>query len=77
MAGVENDNYISPGRRLLRSGVSNGYGQGLSVRDHFASCALQGLLAGGKDEDWLVSSVVGSAYQYADEMLKQRENKEN
>jgi hypothetical protein len=53
---------------------SAGTSQGITLRDHFAGLAMQGLVAGsfalgkGYDEDVLAQS----AYAMADEMLKAR-----
>lgn len=72
----KNDNYVNAGERYSQSGVTIGRGHGLSVRDHFAASALQGILASVHDPLWLPNRVVETAYKYADEMLEQREKGE-
>lgn len=44
--------------------------QGMTLRDYFAAKAMQGMLAGGRTG---ADYVAGLAYQYADSMLKARE----
>ena len=45
----------------------------LTLRDHFASVALQGFLANQKfDDDWYRNFAVPSAYRMADRMLEER-----
>ena len=43
---------------------------GMTLRDYFAAKAMQGMLADGRTGDEYVSNL---AYQYADAMLKARE----
>lgn len=47
---------------------------GMTLRDYFAAKAMQGFLICYVDHpNWTRESVVGSAYQYADAMMKERE----
>jgi hypothetical protein len=45
----------------------------LTLRDHFAALAMQGLLAADIDFDWSCQDIAEVAYKQADEMLKERE----
>lgn len=46
---------------------------GMSLRDYFATAALQGILLRWKEQGYDREGAVHEAYQYADAMLKQRE----
>ncbi|WP_407498834.1 hypothetical protein [Elizabethkingia anophelis] len=49
---------------------------GLSKREYFAGLAMQGILASDNSGAWLKpQDVAGKSIQYADELLKQLENK--
>jgi hypothetical protein len=63
----------------LESKYHEGYMDGkafkdrLTIRDHFAGLAMQGLIAGGKGEKWWVEKdFAWNAYRQADAMLKER-----
>ena len=48
---------------------SNGYNEGMTLRDYFAAKAMQALI----DNDGLFSDIPTQAYELADAMLKARE----
>lgn len=53
-----------------------GYWDGMTLRDYFAGRALQGMIAGlyaGPNSGWTVEGTVVAAFEYADAMLKARE----
>ena len=57
--------------------------EGMELRDYFAAKALQGLLANPKLQEQIVKTggafggwIQDSAYGWADEMMKARENQE-
>ncbi len=61
--------------RVFPPSISNGgrEHEGMSLRDHFASLAMQGICAnGGAWGDMHISEITTSAYKLADAMLKQR-----
>lgn len=47
--------------------------RGMSLRDYFASLAMQGMLADGEHKEGGWKRVVDAAYAYADAMLEARE----
>ena len=47
---------------------------GMSLRDHFAGLALQGLLANSDALNGLYSTFAEAAYKYADAMLRERKS---
>ena len=50
--------------------------EGMTLRDYFAASALQGLIAGcyaGNNSGFTVDGNVFAAYEYADAMMKARE----
>lgn len=44
----------------------------LSVRDYFASCALQGMIVADAHDKTTAESLASEAYEIADAMLKER-----
>lgn len=50
--------------------------QGMTLRDWFAGQALAAFLSSDADEEWNPENASIVAYEYADAMLKQREEKE-
>ena len=47
---------------------------GMTLRDYFAAQALQALIIReGKDHSGVINEITITAYQYADDMLKERE----
>ena len=54
------------------SNPSTIYDTGMTLRDYFAAKALQALIIReGKDTDF-INEITTTAYQYADDMLKER-----
>ncbi len=50
----------------------NGEG-GMELRDYFAAQALQALIIReGKDHNGIINEITTTAYQYADDMMKER-----
>ena len=46
---------------------------GMELRDYFASQALQALIIReGKDHSGIINEITTTAYQYADDMMKER-----
>ena len=52
---------------------SNGYNEGMTLRDYMAAKAMQGLYAKGNFPTGIMFDTAKEAYQIADEMLKARE----
>ena len=54
----------------------NHHGQklmGMTLRDYFAAQALQALIIReGKDHSGIINEITTTAYQYADDMMKER-----
>ena len=47
--------------------------QGMTLRDYFAAQALQALIIReGKDHSGIINEITTTAYQYADDMIKER-----
>jgi hypothetical protein len=47
---------------------------GMTLRDYFAAKALQALIIReGKDHSGVINEITTTAYQYADDMLKERD----
>jgi hypothetical protein len=46
---------------------------GMTLRDYFASKAMQGICASGPTHEWTNSRLAAEAYDLADAMLKARE----
>lgn len=47
--------------------------RGMSLRDYFAAQALQALIIReGKDHSGIINEITTTAYQYADDMMKER-----
>ena len=47
---------------------------GMTLRDYFAAQALQALIIReGKDHSGIINEITTTAYQYADDMMKERE----
>ena len=46
---------------------------GMDLRDYFAAMALQALIIReGKDHSGIINEITTTAYQYADDMMKER-----
>lgn len=82
---IPDDINAFPSRSTGVGGESCNESHGMSLRDYFATAALQGLLANNEptpsDEEIAESGTksvaeffAGSAYMYADEMMKARKN---
>ena len=56
----------------LREGLREDLREGISLRDHFASLAMQGLLAADVRVVWDNESIADLAYDQADAMLERR-----
>jgi hypothetical protein len=53
--------------------ISIANSQGMTLRDYFAAHALQALIIReGKDHSGVINEITTTAYQYADDMLKER-----
>ena len=64
-------------REELREDLREDLREGISLRDHFAGLAMQGTLSADIEGEWhIYSYLVNHAYQIADAMLKERENKD-
>jgi hypothetical protein len=48
----------------------------ISLRDHFAGLAMQGILANAKDLYWDYEKLALTSYEQADAMLKEREKRD-
>ena len=47
--------------------------EGMALRDYFAAQALQALIIReGKDHSGVINEITTTAYQYADDMMKER-----
>jgi hypothetical protein len=47
--------------------------EGMTLRDYFAAQALQALIIReGKDHSGIINEITTTAYQYADDMMKER-----
>ena len=47
--------------------------EGMSLRDYFAAQALQAIIIReGKDHSGVINEITTTAYQYADDMMKER-----
>ncbi len=46
--------------------------QGMTLRDHFAGLAMQGLLSADINNKWSEDDIAMSAYEQADAMLRER-----
>lgn len=46
---------------------------GMSLRDYFATKAMQGICASGPSNEWTDDRIADNAYRLADAMLKVRE----
>ena len=65
--------FPSPGV-VMTDGRQQGAYEGMTLRDYFASAALQGMLAATPEAGRIATSEL--AYLYADAMLKERERGE-
>lgn len=52
---------------------NDGVEHGMTLRDYFAAAALQGLIV--NNPDWTMRGYADAAYQHADAMLKERNDK--
>ena len=59
----------------MSKGLREGLREGISLRDHFAGLAMQGVLAMDDDIDFKYISSV--AYNMADAMLAEREKRDD
>jgi len=50
--------------------------EGISLRDHFAGLAMQGILANAKDLYWDYEKLALTSYEQADAMLAERDKKD-
>ena len=49
--------------------------EGMTLRDYFAAQALQALIIReGKDHSGIINEITTTAYQYADDMMKERQS---
>lgn len=49
------------------------YKSGMTLRDYFAAKAMQALIIReGKDHSGIINEITTTAYQYADDMMKER-----
>lgn len=60
------------------SGVTSKHGKsplhtGMTLRDHFAGLAMQGLIVADREHDWDIELNATDAYRQADAMLVERE----
>jgi hypothetical protein len=52
----------------------NEYSDGVTLRDYFAAQALQALIIReGKECSGVINEITTTAYQYADDMMKERQ----
>ena len=56
----------------LREDIREDIREGISLRDHFAGMAMQGLLSSDKDAKWDEDDIALIAYGQADAMLAER-----
>ena len=59
----------------LLEGLREDLREGISLRDHFAGLAMQGLLSSDINTKWDEDDIALIAYGQADAMLKRREKK--
>jgi len=59
----------------LREDMREDIREGISLRDHFAGMAMQGLLSSDKDAKWAEDDIALIAYGQADSMLERRGKK--
>ena len=55
--------------------VHGGFAKDMTLRDHFAGLAMQGICASGPTADWSNNRLATEAYELADAMLAAREAK--
>lgn len=72
-ANLERDNYVHPGKRVSKSGVNIGFGQGMSLRDYFAGQVLAG---DGIGDGMTLKEAAEFCYKMADAMLEEREQRD-
>lgn len=56
----------------INKGTINNFNFGVSLRDHFAGLAMQGILANHYSSGITFQTIVKDAYEVADLMLEQR-----
>jgi len=61
------------GERNTPDGAAYVWNEGMSLRDHFAGLAMQGMIASAIDDWGYREELCEEAYKYADAMLKARE----
>jgi hypothetical protein len=59
----------------LREDLREDIREGISLRDHFAGLAMQGLIVADRERDWDIKLNADDAYKQADEMLAEREKR--
>ena len=66
------ENYMES--NTMQSAFPDQYKDGMTLRDYFAAHALQALIIReGKDHSGVINEITTTAYQYADDMMVERE----
>ena len=71
---TESDLYVYPGKRVTQAGHDNGFGQGMTLRDHFASQVLAGWISSAVDHEVYLDPAhyADMSYEFADAMMARR-----
>jgi hypothetical protein len=64
------------GLREENSKLREGLREQITLRDHFAGLAMQGLIVADRERDWDIKLNADDAYKQADEMLAEREKRD-